>query len=134
MHCGITTAVYRRVCLNRLPTIIHTVAWLESVELFREGTEEDDAPESVDGAFGLAAATKPFEHGDATRLQDIGRNALRAQNVEHRAADGELIPKRGGAKGCGRTHAMARSRREARWRLTKAALRVSQEEGCVEVY
>src|SRR5260370_36134209 len=132
MHCGITTAVYRRVCLNRLPTIIHTVAWLESVELFREGTEEDDASETVDGAFGLAAATKPFEHGDATRLQDIGRNALIAQNVEHRAADGELIPQREGAKGCERTHDVEWSRQEARLKLASAPLRVKKENALEE--
>src|SRR5260370_15726251 len=132
MHCGITTAVYRRVCLNRLPKNIDAVARVDSVELFAEGTDEDDAPETVDGAFGLAAATKPFEHGDATRLQDIGRNALIAQNVEHRAADGELIPQREGAKGCERTHDVEWSRQEARLKLASAPLRVKQEKAIEE--
>src|SRR5260370_28854242 len=127
-NSGYAHAVARSIRQNSFPKNIDAVARIDSIKLFAEGTDEDSPPETIDGAFRLAAAAEPFEHGNAGRFVDISGLALAPQNVEHPAADGQLVPQREGAEGGERAHDMEWSRQEARLEPPGAALRVEQEQ------
>src|SRR6266478_6030091 len=126
-NSGNAHAVARSIRQNSFPKNIDAVARVDSLKLFAQGTDEDNPPETIDGALRLAAAAEPFEHGNAGRFLDISGLALAPQNVEHPAADGQLVPQREGAEGGERAHDMEWSRQEARLEPPGAALRAEEE-------
>src|SRR6266849_3216791 len=123
-NSGNTHAVARSIRQNSFPKNIDAVASVDSLKLFAQGTDEDNPPETIDGALRLAAAAEPFEHGNAGGFLDISGLALAPQNVQHPATDGQLVPQREGAEGGERAHDMEWSRQETRLEPPGAALRV----------
>jgi len=92
---GDTHAIPGAIGEEGFPKDVDAVASVGLVQLFIEGADEDDAPETFDGAFGLVAAAQPFEHGDAAMLVDVPGAAVGLQNVEHGPGDGEFVDENG---------------------------------------
>src|SRR5207249_5789187 len=73
------------------PEDIDAEACVGAVELFVESADENNSPKAFDRAFGLAAAAKPFQHGDAACFMKFRGIPFVLDDVEHGARDGELV-------------------------------------------
>src|SRR5260370_13154819 len=93
-----------------------------------ESADEDNEPESFDGAFGLAAAAEPLEHRDAAFFLEIGRLPLGLQDIEHCARDGELVQQSQRCKGCECSGQMKRRRQEAVLHHSSPPLRMEKQD------
>jgi len=98
-----------------------------------ESAHEDNAPEPLDGAFRLAAAAEPLQHGDPAVFLEVRRLTLGAQNIEHRAPDGELVQERQRREGRERRAQMKWRGQEPGLHLSFAALRIEKEEPVEEL-
>ena len=79
---------------KRFPEDIDTEMCVAAIELLVESTDQNDAPETVDGAFGLAAAAKPLEHRDSARFVKLQGITRVLNDVEHGAGDREFVTER----------------------------------------
>src|SRR5436309_13819992 len=68
-----------------LPENIDAKARVGAIQLFVERADQDDAPEAIDSASGLAAAVRPFQHGDTAFSLKIRRIAFVLADHEQRA-------------------------------------------------
>src|SRR5205807_484779 len=84
---GDAHAIAGSIGKKRLPEDVDAVAGVGLIQLFIQRTDEHDAPEAFDCAFGLVAAAQPFEHGDAAEAIDVPGAAVGLQNVEHGPSD-----------------------------------------------
>ena len=127
-HGGYSHAVASAVRKKNLPENINAEAGVGAIQFFVKSAHEDHSPETLDGTLRLAAATEPFEHGDAALFLEIGGIPLGLQDVEHGARDGKLVEKRKRRKGGKRTGQMKWRGQEPGLHLSPAALRVEKEE------
>ena len=85
---GDSHAIAGAVRKKGFPENVDAEACVGASKFLIESAHEDDAPESLDGVFRLAAAAEPLQHGDPTIFQQVRWLTFGPQNIEHGARDG----------------------------------------------
>src|ERR1700675_682245 len=79
-HGGNSHAIAGAVRKKSLPENVDAEARIDALQLLIESADEDNTPEPRDGAFRLAAAVEPFEHGYAAIFLEISSLTLGQQD------------------------------------------------------
>jgi len=85
-----------------------------AIKFLVESADEDNTPETFDGAFRLAAAAEPFEHGDAAVFLQVDGLPLVRRISSKAARDGKLVQQRQRPEGrerSGQMNGAAKTRR-----------------------
>src|SRR5258708_23609368 len=90
-HRGDSHTIADAIGKKGLPENVHPEARIGAIQFLVKSAHEDNTPESLDGALGLAATAEPFEHGDSSGVLKFRRPALAAENIDHGPRNSDLI-------------------------------------------
>src|SRR6266850_944944 len=99
-----------------------------AIQFFIERAHQHHAPESFDCAFCLSAPVQPLQHGDAAIFLEVLGPPFGAQDFQHGASDGQLVPQSERSKSSEGTRHMKRRRKNAGLYFATAALRIEKKE------
>src|SRR5713226_1542391 len=88
---GDSHAIAGAVRKEGFPENVYAEACVGAVKFLVESADEDHAPKPLDGAFRLAAAAEPLQHGDAAVFEQVRWLTLTPQDIEHSARDGKFV-------------------------------------------